>query len=242
MEDCTGGHRLLVTTAAALVDPRPLRQALGFAPATANPDIATGPPKSGQVLDAPILRSELRDKLQKPLIRPPMKANMLPRGRVRLRSFMSLPYRERKIPQYTAQDAGYRHEMVFFGARDVIGTSSREGPQLSRTPSTASRAASRHSFDGSRTTHFDPSALPMVYATRRPTKGPDRVSPPGPTGSRQRGCHRRNGLGQPSPFEREAHHLRPREFSARPSGYIPPPPPPPSPPPCSGLMSLFSGE
>src|SRR5271167_4617182 len=87
MEDCTGGHRLLVTTAAALVDPRPLLQAPGFPPATASADIATGPPKSSQVLDAPILRSERRHKLQKSAHSPPMKANILPRVPVRLRTF-----------------------------------------------------------------------------------------------------------------------------------------------------------
>jgi hypothetical protein len=33
---------------------------------------------------------------------------------------MSLPYKDRKIPQYTA--ASHQHVMVFFGERDVIGT------------------------------------------------------------------------------------------------------------------------
>jgi hypothetical protein len=46
---------------------------------------------------------------------------------------MSLPYKDRKIPQYTA--AGHRHVMVVFGARDVIGTGSREGPQLAQSVS-----------------------------------------------------------------------------------------------------------
>jgi hypothetical protein len=44
---------------------------------------------------------------------------------------MSLPYKDRKIPQYTA--ASHQHVMVFFGERDVIGTGSREGPQLAHS-------------------------------------------------------------------------------------------------------------
>src|SRR6266850_4372563 len=82
MEDCTGGRRLLVTTAAALVYPRPLLQAPGFQPATASADIAHGPPKARQVLDAPILRSELPHKLQKSAHSPPYEADMLPRVQV----------------------------------------------------------------------------------------------------------------------------------------------------------------
>jgi hypothetical protein len=62
---------------------------------------------------------------------------------------MSLPYKDRKIPQFIAQDnASHRHVMVFFGARDVIGTSSREGPQLAHSVSA----------EGPKSTHCGPTA------------------------------------------------------------------------------------
>jgi hypothetical protein len=46
---------------------------------------------------------------------------------------MSLPCKDTVI--YCPRYANHRHVMVFFGARDVIGTSSREGPQLAHSVS-----------------------------------------------------------------------------------------------------------
>jgi hypothetical protein len=71
---------------------------------------------------------------------------------------MSLPYKDRRIPQYTA--ASHRHVMVFFGARDAIGTGSREGPQLAHSVSA----------EGPKSTHCDPTALSFnAHLTTSPT-------------------------------------------------------------------------
>jgi hypothetical protein len=68
---------------------------------------------------------------------------------------MSLPYKERKTPQYTGQDASPRHVT---SARAVIGTSSREGPQLAHSisaegPESTHCCRFRAIKDGSPSTH-----------------------------------------------------------------------------------------
>ena len=132
MEDCTGGHRLLVTTAATLVYPRPLLQAPGFLPATASADIARGPPKSCQVLDAPILRSELPHKLQKSAHSPPLWRPICYHVRVLFENISGacLARKGRYGNVLSKIKASHRHVIVFFGTRSGFGTSSREGPQL----------------------------------------------------------------------------------------------------------------